>query len=397
MNIIFNKDRQKVPIKSWCVNPEPKALDQAVNVSNHPKVFGHIALMPDLHPGYGMPIGGVAALKDAVSPNMVGVDIACGVMANKFDFKAESLSREDKIGIMREIRSLIPMGMKHQTDHSVFKKEAKDLLEKHNKSLRSLSRGDGLVTFDAVAEQLGTLGGGNHFIEMQTDEEGFMWFMLHSGSRNIGKCVCDRFNRIARELNAKHGIQLPAPDLAFLPVDSDEGQEYLALLNFCIDFSFLNRECMLKKIVESIKNVLGNVPARPEKINIHHNYAALEEHLGERVWVHRKGATFASLGNTGIIPGSMGTSSFIVRGRGNEESFQSCSHGAGRVMGRHEATKTFSMEKFRESMQGIVFNCTDRFLDESPMAYKNINTVMDEQKDLVEIVHRMKPLAVEKG
>ncbi|HCE43871.1 MAG TPA: RtcB family protein [Lentisphaeria bacterium] len=397
MNIIFNSDRQKVPIKSWCANPEAGALEQAINVSNHPKIFGHVAVMPDLHPGYGMPIGGVAALKDAVSPNMVGVDIACGVMANKFDIRAETLSREDKIRMMREIRSLIPMGMKHQRDHSVFKKEAKDLLEKHNKSLRGLSRGDGLVTFDAVAEQLGTLGGGNHFIEMQSDEEGFMWFMLHSGSRNIGKCVCDRFNRIARELNAKQGIVLPAPDLAFLPVDSNEGQEYLRLLSFCIDFSFLNRECMLKKIVESIRNVLGNVPARLEKINIHHNYAALEEHLGEKVWVHRKGATFASLGNTGIIPGSMGTSSYIVKGRGNEESFQSCSHGAGRIMGRHAATKTFSMEKFRESMEGIVFNCTDRFLDESPMAYKDINAVMDEQKDLVEIVHRMKPLAVEKG
>jgi len=318
-------------------------------------------------------------------------------MANKFDIRADSLSREDRIGIMREIRSLIPMGMRHQRDHSVFKKEAKDLLERHARTLRGLKMGDGLVTFDAVAEQLGTLGSGNHFIEMQTDEEGFMWFMLHSGSRNIGKCVCDRFNRIAKELNASHGEHLPAPDLAFLPMDSDVGQEYLSLLSFCIDFSFLNRECMLKKINESIRNVLGKVPERTEKINIHHNYAALEKHFGEKVWVHRKGATFASQGNIGIIPGSMGTASYIVRGKGNEESFKSCSHGAGRVMGRHAALKSLSMEQFREKMQGIVFHCSEKFLDESPMAYKDIGMVMEEQKDLVEIVHAMRPLAVEKG
>ncbi len=397
MNIIFNKDRQKVPIKSWCGNPEAGALEQALNVSNHPKIFGHVALMPDLHPGYGMPIGGVSALKEAISPNMVGVDIACGMMAEKFDFKADAFSREDKINIMREIRDLIPMGMRHQRDHSVFKKEAKDLLEKHRNSLRNLKRGDELATFDAVAEQLGTLGGGNHFIEMQSDDDGFLWFMLHSGSRNIGKCVCDRFNKIAKELNGRHKIILPAPDLAFLPIDSDEGQEYLSLLKFCIDFSFLNRECMFKKIAESLKRVIGSTPAILQKINIHHNYASLEEHFGEKVWVHRKGATFASLGNIGIIPGSMGTSSYIVKGRGSEDSFRSCSHGAGRVMGRHQATKTFTMDKFRESMEGIVFHCSERHLDESPMAYKDIDTVMEEQKDLVEIVHRLKPMAVEKG
>jgi len=397
MNVIFNSDRQKVPIKSWCVNPEPSALEQALNVSNHPAIVGHVALMPDLHPGYGMPIGGVAALKDSVSPNMVGVDIACGMMANKFDFKADWLPHEDMIQIMREIRNHIPMGMKHQKDNSVFKKESKELIDKYKTEIRSLEKGTGLVSFDAVAEQLGTLGSGNHFIEMQADEEGFMWFMLHSGSRNIGKCVCDKFNRMAKESNALHKVRLPAPDLAFLPVDSDEGREYLILLNFCMDFSCLNRECMLKQITESLKKVIGKIPQTLEKINIHHNYAALEEHFGEKVWVHRKGATCATEGKVGIIPGSMGTSSYIVRGKGNEEAFSSCSHGAGRIMGRHAATKTFTMEQFRKSMQGVVFNCTEKFLDESPMAYKDIVSVIDEQKDLVEVIHRLKPLAVEKG
>jgi tRNA-splicing ligase RtcB len=397
MNIIFNSDRQKVPIKNWCGNPEPAALEQAVNVSNHPAIAGHVALMPDLHPGYGMPIGGVAVLKDAVSPNMVGVDIACGMMANKFDFKADWLSHEDMIRIMCEIRNHVPMGMKHQKDNSVFKKEAKDLIDKHKTGIRSFEKGAGLVSFDAVAEQLGTLGGGNHFIEMQADEEGFMWFMLHSGSRNIGKCVCDKFNRMAKELNARHKIKLPVPDLAFLPTDSEEGREYLSLLDFCMDFSYLNRECMLKQIEESLKKVVGKIPHTVGKINIHHNYAALEEHFGEKVWVHRKGATCATEGKIGIIPGSMGTSSYIVKGKGNEEAFLSCSHGSGRVMGRNVAAKTFTMEQFRKSMQGIVFNCSEKFLDESPMAYKDINSVMDEQKDLVDVVHRLRPLAVEKG
>jgi tRNA-splicing ligase RtcB len=397
MNIIFNSDRQRVPIKTWCSNPEPSALEQALNVSNHPAIAGHVALMPDLHPGYGMPIGGVASLKDAISPNMVGVDIACGMMANKFDFKADWLSHEDMIQIMREIRNHVPMGMKHQRDNSVFKKEAKDLIDKHKTEIRNLEKGTGLVSFDAVAEQLGTLGSGNHFIEMQTDEAGFMWFMLHSGSRNIGKCVCDKFNRMAKELNARYKVGLPAPDLAFLPIDSDEGNEYLTLLNFCMDFSYMNRECMLKQIVESLKKVIGKIPQTLEKINIHHNYAALEEHFGEKVWVHRKGATCATEGKIGIIPGSMGTSSYIVRGKGNEEAFSSCSHGAGRIMGRNAATKTFSMEQFRKSMQGVVFNCNEKFLDESPMAYKDIVSVIDEQKDLVDVVHKLKPLAVEKG
>ncbi len=397
MNIIFNRERQKVPIKNWCGNPEPSALEQALNVSNHPAIVGHVALMPDLHPGYGMPIGGVAALKDAISPNMVGVDIACGMMANKFDFKADWLSREDMIQVMREIRSRVPMGMKHQKDSSVYKKEAKELIDKHKHEIRNLKDGTGLVSFEAVAEQLGTLGSGNHFIEMQADEEGYMWFMLHSGSRNIGKCVCDKFNRIAKELNIRHNIKLPAPDLAFLPIDSDEGHEYFALLNFCMDFSYLNRECMLKQISESLKKIIGKIPHTVEKINIHHNYAALEEHFGEKVWVHRKGATCATSGNIGIIPGSMGTSSYIVKGKGNKEAFSSCSHGAGRIMGRNAATKTFSMEQFRKSMQGVVFNCSEKFLDESPMAYKDINSVMDEQKDLVDVTHRLKPLAVEKG
>ncbi|MFA6294485.1 MAG: RtcB family protein [Victivallales bacterium] len=397
MDIIFNSGSQKVPIKSWCVNPEPSALEQALNVSNHPTVVGHVALMPDLHPGYGMPIGGVAALKDSVSPNMVGVDIACGMMANKFDFKADWLPREDIIQIMREVRNHVPMGMKHQKDNSVFKREARELIDKYKTEIRGLEKGTGLVSFETVAEQLGTLGSGNHFIEMQADEDGYMWFMLHSGSRNIGKCVCDKFNRLAKEINARHKVRLPAPDLAFLPVDSDEGREYLILLNFCMDFSYLNRECMLKQITDSLKKIIGKIPPTLEKINIHHNYAALEEHFGEKVWVHRKGATCATEGKIGIIPGSMGTSSYIVRGKGNEEAFSSCSHGAGRIMGRHAATRTFTMEQFRKSMQGVVFNCTERFLDESPMAYKDIVSVIDEQRDLVEVIHKLKPLAVEKG
>lgn len=397
MKIIFDKSRQKVPIKSWCNDPESGAVDQAINVSNHPAIFHHFSLMPDTHQGYGMPIGGVAALKNAVSPNMVGVDIACGMMANRFDFRAEDLSERDKISIMREIRRLVPMGKNHQKDISLFKKEAGNLFDKYSSKLSKIRRGSELVAPDKIAAQLGTLGGGNHFIELQSDEKDDLWIMLHSGSRNIGKRVCDMYNRMALELDQKYHFVIPNKELSFLPVDSEEGQSYLTLMNFCMDFSYKNRECMFKQVIRAVKEVIGYDIIPALSINIHHNYASEELHYGEKVWVHRKGATLAAADTVGIIPGSMGARSFIIAGKGNPESFASCSHGAGRRMSRHAAKNAFTLNEFKESMRNIVFNCTGNLLDESPMAYKNIDIVMDEQKDLVEIVHVLKPLAVEKG
>ena len=221
--------------------------------------------------------------------------------------------------------------------------------------------------------------------------------MIHSGSRNIGKIIGEEYNKIALEMNEKAGEKLPDKSLAFLPVDSIEGKTYLAALNFCVKFSFLNRDLMLQEIARCVKKTLGKFEVL-EKINIHHNYAALEEHFGKNVWVHRKGATLATKDTTGIIPGSMGSSSYIVKGLGNPDSFNSCSHGAGRRMSRSQAKKTFDLEKFQRSMKGIVSQDIDKaHIDESPMSYKDIDEVMNQQTDLVEIVHTLSPLANMKG
>ena len=400
MRIFNDRNGQRLPVRSWCNEPEPGAIQQAIDVSNHPAAVSHVALMPDTHQGYGMPIGGVAALKNHISPYMVGVDIACGMIARRFDLDATRLPKEDLASIMKDVRRLIPMGSAHQSELKLFRKDADLLFERHERTLNSVvlnDRSRGLLKIDYIAEQLGTLGGGNHFIEIQDDEAGRMWIMIHSGSRNLGKCVCEIYNRIALDMNLKGNFKIPNRNLASLPVDTENGQAYIALMNFCMDFSFLNRECMFRQVVKALRKTLGNEPEMEESINIHHNYAALEEHYGEKVWLHRKGATLAAAGTLGIIPGSMGTASYIVRGKGSKESFASCSHGAGRVSSRTDAKRKFSMENFRQAMDGIVFDCRPGLLDESPMAYKDISVVMEEQKDLVDIVHSLRPLAVEKG
>jgi tRNA-splicing ligase RtcB len=223
--------------------------------------------------------------------------------------------------------------------------------------------------------------------------------MLHSGSRNLGKRICDKYDKMARSICSARGIELPDPELAYLDIDSAEGRSYLQAMNFCIAFSFRNRELMVNQILAGInRSVLKRTISILEQINIHHNYAALEEHYGRKVWVHRKGATSARKGELGIIPGSMGTTSYIVRGLGNPESFMSCSHGAGRTMGRGAAKRTFNVDQFKEVMLDIVSLDVDKeHLDESPMAYKDIDKVMEEQQDLVETVHSLKPMANMKG
>lgn len=396
MKTIFSSEKQRVPVKSWCEEPEFSALEQAINASRHPAAFSHIALMPDTHQGFGLPIGGVAALEEAVSPNMVGVDIACGMMAVKLDISVNELQREQFQSIMSRIQKLIPMGFSHQKDASLYKSEAKNIHNKHCDKIKD-AEDLKLISPEIVSGQLGTLGGGNHFIEIQSDENGIVWAMIHSGSRNIGKQVCEKYNQKARDLNAKYSVKLPSKDLAFLPGGTKEFETYLALMNFCVDFSYMNRECMMKRILEAFNDITKKNLNVVSKINIHHNYASLEEHFGRKVWVHRKGAINADKGIMGIIPGSMGTCSYIVEGRGCEDSFKSSSHGAGRVMSRSAAKKAFSLKQFQKAMGDIVFTCEKRFIDEAPMAYKKIEKVMSEQKDLVKIIHKLTPLAVEKG
>ena len=385
----------RIPIKSWCNNPEEGALEQARNLANLPFAFRHIALAPDCHQGYGMPIGGVCATENVIVPNMVGMDIGCGMMAVKTSIKEIQTNTLEHI--LNVIRRNIPTGFNHhkiQCDHSKMPlfNEGQFITEREEYICKE--------QYESARYQMGTLGGGNHFIEIQRGDDGMIWFMIHSGSRNLGYKVATHYNNIAKEVNAKWFSAVPKEwELAFLPVDTKEAKSYISEMEYCLDFAQRNREQMANVIKGIIHSSLGGHPKFTKEINIHHNYVSLENHFGRNVWVHRKGATSAREGELGIIPGSQGTSSYIVRGLGNRESFNSCSHGAGRVMGRKEAKRTLDLDKEQALLndKGILHKLTASNLDEASSAYKDIKTVMKEQEDLVEIVTELTPLAVVKG
>jgi tRNA-splicing ligase RtcB len=382
-----------LPIKSWCNNPEPGCIEQASHLAQLPFAFKHIALMPDTHQGYGMPVGGVMATEGVIVPNAVGVDIGCGMLAQKTDLT--EITTETLKKIMGKIREAVPVGFGHH------KEPQSEIYNLYADGIGWIIPGDSVVSKEitSASRQIGTLGGGNHFIEIQKGNDGFIYFMLHSGSRNVGLKVANHYNRKAVELNETWRSSIPKEwELAFLPEDSDLGKSYLAAMNFCLKFALENRRLMAKRIREiffgEAKCVFG------DEINIHHNYVAKEHHYGRDVWVHRKGATLANVGQYGIIPGSQGTHSYIVAGKGNPLSFNSCSHGAGRRMGRKVAQRTLNLEEQQKMLndQGIVHAVrTADDLDEAPGSYKDIATVMDEQKDLVEITVELTPLGVIKG
>jgi tRNA-splicing ligase RtcB len=402
MKVIYDREEQRVPIKSWCEYPEESALKQAIALSNHPAVFKHVALMPDVHAGMGMPIGGVVALDNAISPNMVGVDIGCGMCAFYTGYKLGKI--QGKLRKIREgIIEKIPVGFHHRDPSWVdvaYPRVITKLDAFDNFYIVDLERDTGgLVDDRKVRAQIGTLGGGNHFIEIQKDQDNGIWVMIHSGSRNVGKQVADLYNKQAIAQCLKWHTALPGKDLAFLPYDDALGQEYLRAMNFSLEFALANRRVMMMVVAEVFaKNKLPWPEAwEGDMINIHHNYASIENHHGKNVIVHRKGATLARASTVGIIPGSMGTSSYIVKGLGNPESFMSCSHGAGRKMARGKAKRTIDIDDFRFKMKGIECDATKEHLDEAPQAYKDIDEVMRQQADLVEITTKLSPLAVVKG
>jgi len=387
---------EKVPIKMWLNEIEDGALEQAKNLANLPFVFKHIAIMPDSHQGYGMPIGGVLATKDVIIPNAVGVDIGCGMCAvrtNLTEIDTETL----KI-VMGEIRKAIPVGFnKHELPQD---NEFECKYMPHPEGRPEKEWPICLREFDNATKSIGTLGGGNHFIEIQKGSDGYIWIMIHSGSRNLGKQVADHYNKIAIELNEKYHSNVPKEwELAFLPINSEEGQLYLKEMQYCVDFALANRKLMIARIMD-IFIAKTNCAGFDDIINIAHNYASLEKHFGHEVWIHRKGATLATKDTIGIIPGSQGTKSYIVRGKGNIFSFQSCSHGAGRKMGRKEAERSLSLEEEIKKLddQGIIHAIRGvKELDEAPGAYKDINIVMKNQDDLVDIMVELTPLGVIKG
>jgi tRNA-splicing ligase RtcB len=370
---------------------EDAAIQQARNLANLPFIYKHLALMPDAHSGFGMPIGGVFASVDVIIPNAVGVDIGCGMCAVKTTLT--NISKSQLQEIVNLIKQGIPVGIEHH------KEPQNEILMPVGFNLKDLH----VVKNEYISalRQIGTLGGGNHFIEIQKGNDGHIWIMIHSGSRNLGKKVADYYNKEAVKLNCLWHSQIDKTlELSFLPIQSKEAKEYFKEMNFCIEFAFANRRLMLDRIKSYFIDVIGDDIGFDPIINIAHNYARWESHFGKDVIVHRKGATSARFGEIGIIPGSQGSKSFIVQGLGNRDSFMSCSHGAGRKMGRNQAIRTLDLQKEIDLMnrQGIIHELkTVQNLDEAPGAYKDIDTVMNNQRDLVKILVELRPLAVVKG
>jgi tRNA-splicing ligase RtcB len=388
MKVVLSENK---PIKMWLDDIEESALEQARNLANLPFIYRHVALMPDCHMGYGMPIGGVIATKGVVIPNAVGVDIGCGMVACKSDILAPDDTDVTK-AIMQRIRNTVPVGFNHHDD------KCDGALMPELPEYRS----DSVIfkEYQSARSQLGTLGGGNHFIELQKDSDGYLWIMIHSGSRNLGYKVAKYHNDLAKDLNSDWFSCVPREwDLAFLPLGTVEANNYLEEMDYCLKFAFSNRQKMLEACIRAIMREANTAVNFGDQVNIHHNYASMENH-GENVMVHRKGATRARKGELGIIPGSQGTKSYIVRGLGNKASFESCSHGAGRKMGRKQAKRELSLDEQKALLdsQGIVHGIrTENELDEAPGAYKDISVVMGNQRDLVEIVTDLTPIAVIKG
>ena len=394
-----DKNSGRIPVMFWSTDVEKIALDQAINLSRHSQTFHHVAIMPDCHPGYGMPIGGVIACEHVIIPYAVGVDIGCGMVATRTDIPADNMSSSDIRKFVILAGKRIPVGEGHSHNTAQSWDQFKRLPSWFDKRGRELAE-----------RSLGTLGGGNHFLEIQAGDEGWIWLMIHSGSRNPGYRIAGHHHEKAVKFCINNRTELPSKDLSYLQVNSADGRDYIREMEFAMDYAAENRRRLMIYFKEIFTEVKGAVSFSSE-INIHHNYAALEEHFGRMVWVHRKGATSARKGQKGIVPGSMGTFSYIVEGLGNPDSFNSCSHGAGRVMGRREASRKLSISDCDRSMKGIVFEGWKRYrgygrkkhgspaldLSEAPAAYKNIEDVMEAQRDLVVPVVRLKPLGVVKG
>jgi tRNA-splicing ligase RtcB len=414
MFVLYDSNKQRLPIRVYLKQPEDLAPDcykQYLNLSNLPFAFHHITAMPDTHVGYGMPIGGVLATNPGyIIPNAVGVDIGCGMCFIPTNIPAEILNAATPSSplikfIIENIMRNIPTGFSRHKD-----KQPSRALDTCRERYSDLEYAPALIEeISAGYYQLGTLGGGNHFIELQADENGLLCIMLHSGSRNFGKKICDYFNYQAKELNALwFSVVDPNWDLSFLSVDVPAGQSYIAWMNLALDFAQENRNLMM----ERIKNIVFNMVRKytdfkniklGEQVNAHHNYAAMEHHFGQNVWVHRKGAIRLRPGDTGIVPGAMGSYSYIVKATNNPPpgAFYSCSHGAGRAIGRKKALAEYSKEEVLNDLAsaGVVIgkNNLDDVAEECRYAYKDIDEVLENEKELAIPVKKLRTIAVIKG
>lgn len=397
---------QGAPIKAWTrgVPVEPAAKQQLVNIASLPFIFRWIAVMPDVHLGKGATVGSVIPTTKAIIPAAVGVDIGCGMMAVRTSLNARDLP-DDLHSLRSAIERAVPHGRTDnggRNDRGAWRQppprnaEAwakleprySEIIAKHPR----LGKGND-------SNHLGTLGTGNHFIEVCLDETDDVWIVLHSGSRGVGNRIGQFFIELAKQDMRKFLINLPDKDLAYLPEGTDHFNDYVKAVHWAQSYAMNNRELMMASILDAVRasGLLPPFTADAEVVNCHHNYVAVEEHYGERVYVTRKGAVRAGKDDLGIIPGSMGAKSFIVRGKGNPESFESCSHGAGRAMSRTEAKRRFTIEDHVKATEGIECRKDKDVIDETPAAYKSIDAVMKAQSDLVDVVHTLKQIVVVKG
>ena len=387
-------------LMSWASILAENAQEQAIVTSTMPFIFPHMALMPDAHLGLGATVGSVIPTLRAVMPAAVGVDIGCGMIAVKTQFTAADIARKVDSGerslryLREEIERAVP------TSAGAYNKKIVATAEPRVAELETLAEESGFDPKSYTGNwqlQLGTLGSGNHFIEVSLDEDDAVWLFLHSGSRGVGNKIAQRHIAIAKKQMERWWIDLPDSDLAYLVEGTAEFTRYIAELRWAQRFALLNREEMMDRVIRQVSEWMGEGVDERERINCHHNFTQRETHFGQSVWLSRKGAISARKGELGLIPGSMGTASYVVEGLGNPVALESSPHGAGRNFSRSAARKTFTHDQLRESMQGIEYRDTDAFLDEIPAAYKPIDQVMADASELVSIRHTLRQILNVKG
>ena len=389
---------QRVPVKIWTDDVDDRSKEQLANIAGLPFVHHHVAAMPDVHLGIGATIGSVIATHKAIIPAAVGVDIGCGMVAARLSITGNDLDEKALKKVFDQITRDVPVGRGQHADDRVlvdaarpFEPGLKALTDRHPQLRKAFGK------FSKWTNQMGTLGGGNHFIEVCLDESDQVWVMLHSGSRGIGNAIADYFIQLARKDMERWMIQLPDRDLAYFPEGTEHFNDYVEAVHWAQEYAMANRQAMLDLVLDALARHLPPFTVTTEAVNCHHNYVAKEHHYGADVWVTRKGAIRAREGDLGIVPGSMGARSYIVRGKGNAESFCSSAHGAGRRMSRTAAEKHFTEADLEAQTAGVICRKDKGVLDEIPGAYKDIDQVMANQRDLTEILHTLKQVVCVKG
>ena len=389
---------QRVPVKIWTDDVDERSLEQLNNIAKMPFIHHHVAVMPDVHLGIGATIGSVIATHKAIIPAAVGVDLGCGMVAARLSITANDLDEKSLKKVFDQISRDVPVGRGQHDDNRVlvaaakpFEAGLKSLTDRHPELLKTFGK------FSKWTNQMGTLGGGNHFIEVCLDEADQVWVMLHSGSRGIGNAIADHFIKLARKDMERWMIQLPDRDLAYFPEGTEHFGDYIEAVHWAQEYAMQNRQSMLELVLSALARHLPPFEVTTEVVNCHHNYIAKEHHYGSDVWVTRKGAIRARIGDIGIVPGSMGARSYIVAGKGNPDSFCSSAHGAGRRMSRTAAEKCFTEADLAEQTVGVICRKDKGVLDEIPGAYKDIDLVMANQSDLTEILHSLKQVVCVKG